>query len=1076
MTERMSRREFLKIMGAASIGLALGGLGFSTLKTDKAANRASAQTYGSWQLGGTTHATAVHVALLHNGKVLYVAGSGFYEPNELGPFEWGKYDTTLDSSEPQPNLTEDPFCASQSVLPNGNILVVGGTLDYNNRAANGKWHGLNAAWIYEVDSNNFRRIASMSHGRWYPTQVQLADGRVLVVGGWDEYGVVNKLTEIFDPATETWSVLYDPNSTATYCVGEGEDPLVVPGAGQPCYGPGVSPNVLLYPRMHLMPNGLVAVCGQSKTLRTFNPATGVWKFAGNMLFGATRGYGTSVLLPLQNTTSELGSILIFGGTANEDAFATTSAEILTPSGTALQSRWIAASQFGRKHPIPVIMPDGNILVIGGTTFQNSGATKIMEAELFDPVAETWTTLPAMTVPRQYHSSAILLPDGRVWTGGTTYSKASRELRVEYFVPSWFSATRPTISGDPVVGAYGGTITIPTPDGLDIDAVSLVALSTETHAYNTDQRLVWLQIQSKTATEVIVSAPINANLAPPSYYHIFILKQGVPSVSKMVKVPGFTPPPDTDLPTVSITTPALDEIMAGPAPALAVNVAGTAADVGSGLQVVEVSVDGGAFAAATGTDSWSFVTAPLVEGSHTVSARAKDNANNVSAISTTNFTVDLALGGTFVNIYSVAGTNSYGTMASTGSSGDTTGIGEKITSSSSLIGTAVKRVTVVLKKSGNTTGTVYVRIRNAGGAVAKEISTIDAAALTASDQTFTVTASSAHILQANDVLLVEWAGTGSSADVVSVKRTAVDAFNGTSTYNVARKASGTYTNSTTRDMAGDWYYESSTPADTTVPTIGIVSPVPDEILTGAAPGFPVTVTGTAADVGSGLQLVEVSVDSGAFAAATGTDSWSYATPVLTAGPHIIAARAKDNAGNFSDVASVNITVEVTTSGNFVSIYSVAGTNSYSTMASTGSSGDVTGIGETLTPSSSLIGSPIKRVAVVLKKTGSPTGVMNVRIRNSGGTIVKEIGTIDSSLLTASDQTFTVTATSAYILQANDKVLVEWDGTGSGTDIVHVKRHGTDTFDGTNTYIVARKASGSYTSTTTRDMAGDWYYET
>jgi hypothetical protein len=690
MTERITRREFLKIMGAASIGLALGGLtGFST-RTDKAVNRASAQAYGSWQLGGTTHATAIHAAALYNGKVFYAAGSGFYAENELGPFQQGVYDPATDTDFPLPTIDEDMFCVGHGILPNGNVLLTGGTLTYNNRSQNGKWLGLNGAWVFDIESNTLRRIHSMSQGRWYPTHVTLADGRVLVVGGWDEYGVQNKLAEVFDPATETFSIWYDPESTFTYCAGEGEDPAIMPGAGAPCYGPGVMPNVLLYPRMHLMPEGLVAVCGQSKTLRTFNPATGVWKFAGNMLFGASRGYGSSVLLPLQNTAAEKGSILIFGGTADEDSFATTSAEILTFNGTALQSRWTASSQFGRKHPIPVIMPDGKFLVIGGTTFQNSGATKIMEAELFDPVAETWTTLPPMTVPRQYHSSALLLADGRVWTAGTTYSKTSRELRVEYFVPSWFSATRPMISGEPAVGTYGGTISIPTPDGLDIDAVSLVALSSETHAYNTDQRLIWLQIQSKTATEVVVSAPLNANLAPPSYYYVFVLKQGVPSIGKPVKIPGTGPPPDTVVPSVSIGAPLTDEILTGPAPSLTVTVTGTAADVGSGLQVVEVSVDGGAFAAATGTDSWSFVTAPLAEGPHSVSVRAKDNSGNLSTVAEVNFTVELALGGTFVNIYSVAGSNSYSTMAYTGVSTDITGVGEKLSTSSSLILTDIKR--------------------------------------------------------------------------------------------------------------------------------------------------------------------------------------------------------------------------------------------------------------------------------------------------------------------------------------------------------------------------------------------------
>jgi hypothetical protein len=546
---------------------------------------------------------------------------------------------------------------------------------------------------------------------------------------------------------------------------------------------------------------MVAVCGQSKTLRMFNPATGVWNFAGNMLFGSTRGYGSSVLLPLQNTAAETGKIFIFGGTATADDFATNTAEILTPSGTALQSRWTTPSQFGRKHPIPVIMPDGKILVIGGTTFQNSFPTRIMEPELFDPVTETWTTLPAMTIPRMYHSSALLLADGRVWAAGTTYSKTSRELQVEYFVPSYYSATRPVISGPPAMGPYGGTITIPTNDGLDIDAVSLVTVGTETHAYNSDQRLVWLQIQNKTATEVIVSAPINANIAPPGYYYIFILKQGVPSVAHAIKIPGFTPPPDTTVPTINIVSPVADEVLTGPAPSLEVTVTGTAADVGSGLQVVEVSVDAGPFTAATGTDSWSFVTS-LTGGVHTVNARARDNAGNTSSIAVVSFSVDLALGGTFVNIYSVAGQNSYGTIFSGGS----TGAGEKLSSASTLVGAVIKRVAVILKKSGSPTGLINVRIRNSSGAIAKEIGTIDASLLTSVDQRFEVTATSGYILQANDVVLVEWAGTGSLADVISVKRTGSDAFDGTNTYFVARKTSGSYTNSTTRDMAGDWYYE------------------------------------------------------------------------------------------------------------------------------------------------------------------------------------------------------------------------------------------------------------------------------
>jgi hypothetical protein len=623
-----------------------------------------------------------------------------------------------------------------------------------------------------------------------------------------------------------------------------------------------------------------------------------------------------------------------------------------------------------------------------------------------------------------------------------------------------------------VGPYGGTITIPTSNGLDIDAVSLLTVGTETHAYNSDQRLVWLQIQNKTATEVVVSAPINANIAPPGFYYIFILKRGIPSVASAIKIPGLTPPQDTAIPTVDIVSPAVDEVLTGEAPAFAVNVTGTAADVGSGLQIVEVSVDAGPFTAATGTDTWSFTTPVLTEGVHTINARAKDNAGNISEIVMRSFTIQITTGGTFVSVYSVAGQNSYGTIYSTGSSG----AGEKLSAASSLVGTAIKRVAVILKKAGNTTGTINVRIRNSSDAIVKEIGTIDASLLTAADQRFELTASSTYILQANDKVLIEWAGTGSAADIISVKRHNVDNFDDANTYFVVRNATGSYTNHSTRDLAGDWYYESSTPLDTILPTINIVTPVAEEVLTGAAPGIPVTVTGTASDAQSGLQVVEVSVDAGPFTAATGTDSWSFTTPVLTAGSHAITARAKDNAGNIAE-NTVNITIEVTTSGNFVPIYTAAGSNSYGVMSSTGAASDFTGIGEKLTSSSSLINSAIKRVKVTLKKSGNTSGTMiSIRIRNSSGAIVKEIGTIDGSALTSADQEFTVTASTAYILKANDVVLVEWGGTGSLSDVVSVKRSGTDIFDGVNTFYVARKASGSYTNTTTRDLAGEWSYET
>ena len=112
------------------------------------------------------------------------------------------------------------------------------------------------------------------------------------------------------------------------------------------------------------------------------------------------------------------------------------------------------------------------------------------------------------------------------------------MRTQFFSPDYlFKGARPTISGNPTVGGYGGTITIPTSNGSSITAVSLVRLMNTTHHYDANQRLVWLQITSRGSSSVAVSAPINANIAPPGHYMIHILNgSGVPSVARIIRIP------------------------------------------------------------------------------------------------------------------------------------------------------------------------------------------------------------------------------------------------------------------------------------------------------------------------------------------------------------------------------------------------------------------------------------------------------------------------------------------------------------------------------------------------------------
>lgn len=721
MTEiRVDRREFLKFLGSGAALIGLSAFGFNSLfNNSKLQNNinnyshdggatASAQSAGSWDspLNQPLDTSTVHAALIGGGKVFWLMGSGYNTSHIDGPYYHGTWNPNGSFGSTNTLSDDDLFCCGMSMLANGNVLLCGGTIGWDNRTLNGKWHGGKFAYEVDFSSGSVGNRTEMAHGRWYPTCVTLPDGKVCVIQGWDEYGCNNRLVEIYDPGPKSWQIKLDPANSVTYCVGSCATQYY-PEAGSPCYGPGCAPYLSLYPRMHLMPSGLVASVGAELDDRVYDPNTFKWVWSGKTI---KRHYGTSVLCPLENTATEKGKILVCGGSPLAADPAANTAQIAEPSGTnGLTRRSVQSMQYSRKHISPVILPTGQIVIIGGNLQTNK--SPVLYPEMFDPVSETWTVWPAATVARMYHSVALLLHDGRVWTAGTTPNSSTKEIRVEIFKPWYISETRPTISGDPTGGAYGGTITIPTPNAANITKVSLVKVSSVTHHYNTDQRLIWLQIDSKTSSSVTVKAPINNKLAPPGYYLIHVLNSaGVPSIGTFIKIPGSgdSPPPPS---------------------------------------------------------------------------------------------------GTYTSIYSVAGaTTTYAKLYT----GNIKRAGELMhkntTYNSALIGQPVKRVNVILKKSGNPTGTISVLVRKVSGdSIGHTFGTIDASTLTTTDKTLTLEAASSYTIAANDRILVEWNGTGSTTDQVWVKKSVADTSGGFDGQNTkfTQYITG-YSNQGTYDLAGEWF--------------------------------------------------------------------------------------------------------------------------------------------------------------------------------------------------------------------------------------------------------------------------------
>jgi Galactose oxidase-like, Early set domain len=187
-----------------------------------------------------------------------------------------------------------------------------------------------------------------------------------------------------------------------------------------------------------------------------------------------------------------------------------------------------------------LLPDGNVLVTGGGT--TTGATDtthaVLPAELWSPITEAWTTLASMSAPRLYHSEALLLPDGRVLvSGGGRFNddtEPTDQFSAEFYSPPYlFKGPRPVISSAPSQLSYGQNFTVQTPDAARIGQVSLIRFGSVTHAINMSQRFVPLAF-SISSGSLTITAPANANLAPPGNYMLFLVDtNGIPSVATVV---------------------------------------------------------------------------------------------------------------------------------------------------------------------------------------------------------------------------------------------------------------------------------------------------------------------------------------------------------------------------------------------------------------------------------------------------------------------------------------------------------------------------------------------------------------
>ena len=477
---------------------------------------------GRWEAAFQLQNVAVHASLLYTGEVLYWGRRTDWKLSDKDPSMNEQKTTTyllnLNGDKPTSRATNSQpkdginlFCSGHCFQPDGTLIVVGGHVTDG--------HGVNQACVYHPESEKWVQLPNMNDGRWYPSALTLPDGSVFCMSGSSEVAYIGSRN------SQVWN---------------GEKWLPVAALD---FAPS------LYPKMHLGSKGQVFVTGPQPQLMVLENVDGVgamgkWDMKNAMRPGAYREYAPSVMYAK-------GKVIFVGGGVSDkpDSKPTNLASLIDLNETDPKYTKTTSMNVERTQHNATVLPDGTVLVTGGTKGWgfNSQDGAQHQAELWDPETKKWTDMAKEDTNRCYHSTALLLPDGRVLSagsgeGGNAWGDTSH-ANAQIFNPPYLctGTPRPVITlqlGKSNV-SYGEKfdVNVVVTTGDSIKKVSWVRLGSVTHCANMNQSLMFLDFDND-APKIKVHAPSETDRAftPPGHYMLFVLNQlGVPSKAQIMHV-------------------------------------------------------------------------------------------------------------------------------------------------------------------------------------------------------------------------------------------------------------------------------------------------------------------------------------------------------------------------------------------------------------------------------------------------------------------------------------------------------------------------------------------------------------
>lgn len=475
-------------------------------------------TKGQWQvLDYQIPIRAMHATVLKNGKVLLIAGSG----NDVDSFTAGSFKASIwdpvTSTFNTVAVPKDMFCAGHVTLADGRVLIQGGTKSYPTSVGGANYGGLKDSWIFDPDTNVFTATNDANEGHWYPTLTALGNGDVWMAGGLkeDTTGAVN--TERFDAATNKW--LPGDQVKQTYAF----------------WG--------LYPSMHLMQDGRLFYSGThtfgdglpGSGASVYNLTTGAINDVAGLREKNMRDQSASVLLP---PAQDQKVLIAGGGNINTASPAINLTDIIDlKQAVPAYQPGPNIPGAGKMYVNSTILPDRTVLLSNGGQLNRDDATNVNTAAIYDPATNAMKSVAADPIGRNYHSAAVLLPDGRVAVIGSNPGNGSFEMRISVYNPSYMYRTvRPEITNVPAQVAYGqnATFKVNAP-GKIIKTAQLTRPMSVTHQMDSNMRLVDLPVVAQNGIAT-VTIPANRNLLPPGPYMLTVTdSDGIPSAASWVMV-------------------------------------------------------------------------------------------------------------------------------------------------------------------------------------------------------------------------------------------------------------------------------------------------------------------------------------------------------------------------------------------------------------------------------------------------------------------------------------------------------------------------------------------------------------